>query len=475
MSRVASRLELSPDRLFPAEAGTRAVARELYASVADRPIFSPHGHVDAGILVQNQPFQDPARLLLSPDHYVTRVLHSLGVSLTSLGAGAHPADFDPREAWRLLCENWRAYLGTPSRFWLEAELVEIFGVDVQPSAETSDLIYDQIAELLATEEFRPRALFDRFNIEVLATTDDPCSDLAAHRSLAADPTFSGSVIPTFRPDAYLDPAKSGWTEAITRLAAVTGLPTSDYGGYLDALRARRAYFIEHGATATDYGAPDTASDPLELADAQRLHAKAIATGLTEVEAHAYRANMLFQMARMSTEDGLVMQFHPGVLRNHHRPTWLEFGDDTGHDLPVLTEYSRGLRPLLDAFGTNPRLRLILFTVDATAFARDIAPLAGFYPSVYAGAPWWFLDTPDTILNYRAVVTESAGFYKTAGFVDDTRAFCSIPARHDMSRRVDASYLARLVVEHRVAEDDAFQVLSDLVSTIPPTVFARTHA
>jgi glucuronate isomerase len=474
MTTVASRLELHPDRLFPAEAGTRAVARELYASVADRPIFSPHGHVDAGLLVRNQPFEDPTRLLVSPDHYVTRVLHSVGVSLTSLGAGAHPADFDPREAWRLLCQNWQAFLGTPSRFWLEAELVEIFGVDVELSAATSDLVYDQIVDRLAQDAFRPRALFDSFNISVLATTDDPCSDLADHRALTADPTFSASVIPTFRPDAYLDPARIGWVDAIARLGDVTGRSTSDYSQYLDALSARRAYFIENGATATDYGAPDTASDPLDTADATRLHTKALTEGLSASEAAAYRANMLFQMARMSTEDGLVMQFHPGVLRNHHRPTWLAYGDDTGHDLPLHTEYSRGLRPLLDAFGTDPRLRLVLFTVDSTAFARDIAPLAGFYPSVYAGAPWWFLDTPDTITNYRSVVTESAGFYKTAGFVDDTRAFCSIPARHDMSRRVDASYLARLVVEHRISETDAFGVIDDLVSTIPPRVFARTR-
>ena len=475
MAEGSSRLELSPDRLFPADPGARGVARELYASVADRPIFSPHGHVDPGVLARNHPFEDPTRLLLSPDHYVTRILHSVGVSLASLGVGVSPKPFDPREAWRLLCDHWDAFLGTPSRFWLEAELVEIFGVRLKPSPATSDLIYDQIADRLARDEFRPRALFDRFNISVLATTDDPCSELADHRSLAADPTFSGTVIPTFRPDAYLNPAGIGWAEAIIRLGDASGRSTSDYAGYLDALRERRAYFIEHGATATDYGAPDTVSDPLDFADAARLHAKAVMSGLTEVEAAAYRANMLFEMAKMSTEDGLVMQLHPVVLRNHHRPTWLEFGNDTGHDLPQQTEYSRGLRPLLDAFGTHPRLRLILFTVDAAAFARDIAPLAGFYPSVYAGAPWWFLDTPDTILAYRSAVTESAGFYKTAGFVDDTRAFCSIPARHDMSRRVDASYLARLVVEHRISDDDAFQVISDLVSTIPPRVFGRTGA
>ena len=467
-------LTLHPDRLLPADPTTRQVARSLYSAVANRPIFSPHGHVDAGVLARDVPFGDPSILLISPDHYVTRVLHSVGVSMRDLGVGPSAADFDPRAAWKLLCEHWGAFLGTPSRFWLEAELADIFGIDVQPSRETADAIYDQITDRLAQDAYRPRSLFKRFNITVLATTDDPASDLADHRALSTIPGFEGAVIPTFRPDVHLNPAREGWAEAVAQLGDVTGLDTANFGQYLDALRARRRYFIEHGAIATDYGVPDTGSEPLDHDDAARLHVRGLTAGLSAAEAKAYRGNMLFEMARMSIEDGLVMQFHPGVLRNHHRPTLQEYGADTGHDLPLHTEYSEGLRPLLEAFGTDARLRLGLFTVDETAFGRDIAPLAGFYPSVYAGAPWWFLDAPDSIARYRSIVTESAGFYKTAGFVDDTRAYCSIPARHDMSRRSDAAYLARLVVEHRMSEDDAHRVIGDLVTTIPRQVFSRTR-
>jgi glucuronate isomerase len=471
----ATPLVMHPGRLLPTEPGLRRLARSIYETIAERPIFSPHGHVDAAVLADDEQFPDPTRLLISPDHYVTRVLHSVGVDLAEIGVGVSGRDMDPREAWRTFAAHWPAYLGTASRYWLEVEFSQIFGVDQQLSSATADDIYDQIAERLGLPAYRPRALFERFNISVLATTDDPCADLSAHRRLSEDATFSGNVIPTFRPDAYLDPGRgSEWAGAVARLGVTTGLDTGDYQRFLEALEQRRRYFIDHGATATDYGAPDTASQPLSSEEASALHRQGLARGLGEQEARAYRANMLFEMARMSVDDGLVMQFHPGVLRNHHRPTQLRFGDDTGHDVPLPTDYSRGLRPLLDVFGTDPRLRLVLFTVDETAFARDIAPLAGFYPSVYAGAPWWFLDAPDRILHYRSVLTEGAGFYKTAGFVDDTRAFCSIPARHDMSRRLDASYLARLVAEHRMGEDDAHQIISDLVSVIPQDVFTRTR-
>jgi glucuronate isomerase len=467
-------LVLHPDRLFPADPSQRQVARELYLPVANAPIFSPHGHVDPGLLVANEPFDDPTSLLLSPDHYVTRVLHALGVGLDVLGAGFRVPGFDPRVAWRELCTHWGAFLGIPSRFWLEAELGQIFGVTEQPSEATADAIYDQIAAQLALPGFTPRALFDRFDIELLATTDDPASDLAVHRILAAEHLVGGTVVPTFRPDRYLDPLGAGWTHSVERIGELTGVDASTFGGYLDGLRSRRRYFIQHGATATDCGVIDSGSAPLDFADVTRLHSQALLGRLSEPEATAYRHNMLFEMARMSTEDGLVMQLHPGVLRNHHGPTLRRFGPDTGHDLPTLTRFSAGLRPLLEQFGTDPHLRLVLFSVDETAFARDIAPLAGFYPSVYVGAPWWYLDAPDSIARFRSEVTESAGFYKTAGFVDDTRALCSIPARHDMSRRADASFLSRYVVEHRISETDAHTVMHDLVSVLPQRVFARTR-
>lgn len=467
-------LSLHPDRLLPADPGVRAVARELYAGVAAAAIVSPHGHVDPQLLVDDEPFANAAELLVVPDHYVTRLLHAHGVPLEHLGLADRTAPEGqvaaPREIWRRLCEHWQAFAGTPSRYWLESELVGLFGIDVRPSVDTSDLIYDAIAERLATPAFRPRALFTTFDIDVLATTDDPASDLRHHRRLADDPTFRGSVIPTFRPDAYLDPATPDWAERLAVLADITGEDTGSYAGFSSALRQRRAFFRDNGATATDHGPRDAGSEPLPDAEAERIHRAALSGDASPADTVAYRHNMLFQMAAMSADDGLVMQLHPGVARNHHRSTFERFGADTGHDLPTATEYVRALQPILQRFGTSDVFRTVLFTVDETTFSRDLAPLAGFYPSVFVGAPWWFLDTPKAILRFREAVTDSAGFLKTSGFIDDTRAFCSIPARHDMSRRIDASYLARLVAEQQLSGDEAHELLHDMTSALPRRVF-----
>lgn len=466
-------LAINPDRLLPADPATRTIARGLLEEVAGAPIYSPHGHVDPGWLADNKPFDDPATLLIKPDHYVTRLLHAAGVPLTKLGIpSAHdttpPAD--PREIWRTFSEKWHLFLGTPVRYWLEHELNELFGVTEQPDAHNADEIFDQIQAALQTDAFRPRELFSKFNIAVLATTDDPADDLSVHSMLRDDPSFVGRVLPTFRPDRYLDPAAKGWKENLERLHGVSGVDTSNYAGLLESLRARRQYFKAHGATATDSGCPDAGSEPLSATDAETLHTKGLRGQISSEEAAAYRRNMLYQMAAMSAEDGLVMQLHPGIFRNHHRPTGATFGPDTGHDLPVRTSFVEQLRPMLESFGTHPNFRMVLFTVDETAFSREIAPLAGFYPSVYVGAPWWFLDTPSAITRFRSAVTDSAGFYKTSGFVDDTRAFCSIPARHDMARRADAAYLASLVTTHQITENDALRVARDLVGRIPTEAF-----
>lgn len=458
-------LDLHPDRLFPADPGVRALARRLYDEVAELPIISPHGHVDPRIIADDTPFGDPARLFVVPDHYINRLLHAHGVSYDLIYG-----DTDPRELWRVFCSHWWAFRGTPSRYWLEAALVDVFGVRLRPSAETADALYDQLSERLADEAFRPRALFQRFRLEVLATTDDPCDDLEAHRRLAADESFQGRVIPTFRPDAYLDPTRPDWTEKIARLGEVTDADVQSYDGYIAALEDRRAYFKRHGATATDHGADDAVAIPLDRADARRIYLRSLSGTASDAEKLAFRRHMLTEMARMSTEDGLVMQLHPGVLRNYDQETYRRFGPDTGHDIPTAAEFTRALRPLLEAYGRHPEFRLVLFTVDEDVFSREIAPLAGFYPSVYVGAPWWFLDTPDAIGRFRAAVTDTVGFHKTAGFVDDTRAYCSIPVRHDMARRLDCRFLAQLVAEHRLPEDEALETARDLAYTIPARTF-----
>jgi glucuronate isomerase len=460
-----------PDRLFPAEAGTRAVARRLYGQVQDLPILSPHGHVPARWLADDVPFADPTSLLVSPDHYVTRLLHANGVSLETLGVGAGPlGEEKARRAWRIFCAHWDAFAGTPSRYWMASELADIFGVSARPGASTADASYDQIAARLTEPDFRPRALLRRFGISVLATTDDPCDDLAAHARLRAAADVPARVVPTFRPDRYLEPAGAGWPALVDRLGQVAGIDTGGYDGFLAALQQRRRHFVEHGAVSADHSHADVVTLPLGLPEARRIFAAARAGTATDAEATALRRHLVLEMARMSTEDGLVMTLHPGVFRDHHAATVARYGPDTGSDVPISTEYTRALAPLLQRFGTADGFHLVLFTLDETAFSREIAPLAGFYPSVYAGAPWWFLDAPEAIRRFQGAVTETIGFTRTSGFIDDTRAFCSIPARHDMSRRLDCAYLAELVTTHRLDEDEAARIARDLVTVNPRRAF-----
>lgn len=460
-----------PDRLLPTDPSVRSIARRLYRHVRELPVLSPHGHVDPRLFVEDAAFPDPATLLVTKDHYVTRILHAAGFSLDELGVGREElTEAESRSIWRALCSRWDVLRGTPSRYWLESELSEIFGVTQRPSADTADAIHDRIAECLDRDDFRPRALFGAFGVEVLATTDDPSDDLSAHRSLREDPTWNGRVIPTFRPDRYLEAGQVGWVEAVDRLGEVAGIDTGDYTGYVRSLEERRRRFVELGATSADHSHYDVRTDPLDSGEAERIYRAARAGTATPEQTTAFRRHMLLEMARMSTEDGLVMTLHPGVRRNHHTPTLRTHGPDTGHDIPVRAEFTEALRPLLERYGTHPNLHLVLFTLDETTFSREIAPLAGFYPSVYAGAPWWFLDAPEAVRRFRGAVTETAGFTRTSGFIDDTRAFCSIPARHDMSRRLDSGYLAGLVAEHRLDEDEAAEVAVQLCSTIPREVF-----
>jgi glucuronate isomerase len=464
-------LRLHPDRLLPAEPQVRDIARRLYTAVRDLPIISPHGHVDPRLLLDDPPFTDPTSLFVQPDHYVTRLLHAGGITLDRLGVGAGPLpEEQAREAWRLLCANWHLFRGTPVRYWFDAELSEIFEIEQRPSAANADLLYDVISAKLQQPSHRPRALLERFGIEFLATTDDPADDLETHAALAADPGVKTRVAPTFRPDRYLEPGRTDWPDLVKRLGGAADTDVGSYAGYLRALGARRRHFIDHGAVSADHSHADAVAEPLTLGEADRIFRRAMAGQANPAEATAFRRHMMFEMARMSVEDGLVMTLHPGVRRNHHPETLHRYGPDTGHDIPVAVEYTRALQPLLSAFGTEPGFHLVLFTVDADVFGREIAPLAGFYPAVYAGAPWWFLDNPSAIRQFQSSVTEIAGFSRLSGFIDDTRAFCSIPARHDMSRRLDAAHLARLVAEHRLDLDEAADTLADLVSEQPKRVF-----
>ena len=466
-------LTLHPDRLFPAEPQTRAVARKLYEQVKDLPILSPHGHVPPAWIADDIPFSDPTNLLLTPDHYVNRIMHGQGVSLADLGVPMGRTDFEAdqaREAWRTFCSHWHLYRGTPMKFWMESELVEIFGVKVRPSRETADSIYDTIAAALATDAFRPRALMDRFNIEFIATTDDPLDDLEHHGKLRDDASFTRQVRPTFRPDKYLEPARDDWNDLMDALAAKTGIDTGSFVGWIAAMENRRAFFKSMGAISTDHSHADLGTARLSDDEAERAYARARAGEAGVEECTALRRTFVFEQARMASEDGLVMTLHPAVYRNHHSETFQRYGADVGGDIPEAVEVVRALQPMLDAFGTHPNFRVVVFGMDETVYSRELGPLAGFYPSVYVGVPWWFIDAPDAIKRWRKAVTEFGTFYKTSGFIDDTRAFLSIPARHDLSRRCDVVHLAELVVEHRLAIDEAEEVAHALVAEIPRTVF-----
>ena len=453
---------LSEYRLFPAESTSRAVAMRLYETVRDLPIISPHGHTDPQWFADNQPFPNPAALFLQPDHYIFRMLYSQGVSLESLGVpqvdGKQNAD--PREAWRIFARHYYLFRGTPTRLWLDYAFQELFGLKERLNGDNADAYYEIIQKALQTPEFLPRALFDRFNIEVLSTTDTATDSLKFHEKIRAS-GWKGRVLPTFRPDSVVDAEYLGFQDNLKLLGEVSGEDVSNWKGYLNALRKRRAFFKQNGATATDHGHLTALTADLPLSEASALYER-IYTGKTRAgDVELFQAQMLTEMAGMSVEDGLTMQLHPGSVRNHNLKVYEKFGRDKGADMPSPTEYVRALRPLLSKYGNEPNFTFILFTLDETTFTRELAPLAGHYPCLRLGPPWWFLDSPEGMMRFRETATETAGFYNTVGFNDDTRAFLSIPARHDVARRVDCAFLARLVAEHRLDEAEAFEVIQDL--------------
>ncbi len=452
-------MALHEDRLFPADTEARKIARALHASVRDLPIISPHGHTQAAWFASNQPFPNPAQLFVTPDHYVYRMLYSQGVALDDLEIGARELK-DPRKVWRIFASHYHLFRGTPTRLWLDYAFQQLFGFNERLSAKNADASYDLIAGKLNQPDYLPRALYERFRIEVLSTTDSPLDSLEHHQAIR-DSGWKARILPTFRPDPVVDPEYEGFTEAVAQLGQMTGENTGEWRGYLQALRIARQRFKSMGCTATDHGHPSAQTANLPESEAAKLFARVLTKKPDATEQEAFRAQMLTEMARMSLEDGLVMQIHAGSVRNHNAKLHARYGRDAGADIPRATNYVDALRPLLDQFGNEPSLTIILFTLDESTYSRELAPLAGHYPSLRLGPPWWFHDSPEGMMRYRGQVTETAGFYNTVGFNDDTRAFLSIPARHDVARRADCAFLAKLVVEHRLDEDEAFDLAQEL--------------
>jgi len=463
-------LLLHPDRFFPPDEAVRAIARRLFAQVEKLPIVSPHGHTDPAWFATDAPFEDPTSLFIWPDHYVHRMLYSRGITLDRLGlapAGG-TAEKDRRACWRLLAENYWLFRGTPSRAWLDHVFATVFKFDVRLEAATADLYYDTINDALATPAFRPRALFKRFNIEVLATTEGAIDPLKHHEKIKSD--WGGRVITTFRPDDVVDPDREDFAANVAALGALTKENTAMWRGYLKALADRRAFFRAHGATATDHGHPTAKTANLSASECQELLDRALKGKLASGEAELFRAQMLTEMARMSCEDGMTMQIHPGSFRNHNAALYAGYGRDRGADIPMRTSYVDALKPLLDLFGNRSDLTIILFTLDESNYARELAPLAGHYPCLKLGPAWWFHDSPEGMMRFRRQTTETAGFYNTVGFNDDTRAYLSIPARHDLARRMDCAYLAELVATHRLGEDEAGETAVDLAYKLPKAAY-----
>lgn len=450
---------LDDQRLMPVEPTARDIAKRLFDSVRSLPIVSPHGHTQAAWFARNEPFPDPAKLFVQPDHYIYRMLYSQGIPLEDLEIGVAEMR-DPRKVWRIFAQRYYLFRGTPTRLWLDHAFQELFGFNERLCPENADSYFDRISEKLRSPEFLPRALYEKFKIEVLATTDSPLDSLADHRAIR-DSQWKARILPTFRPDPVVDPEFAGFVSNIRTLGEQTHEDTGSWSGYLDALRKSRERFRQIGCTATDHGHPTVQTANLSVPECERLFKSVISGTSDAAQRELFRAQMLTEMARMSVEDGLVMQIHPGSARNHNRKLYERYGRDVGADIPTPTNYVDALRPLLDEFGTERKLTIILFTLDESTYSRELAPLAGHYPCLRLGPPWWFHDSPEGMMRFRELVTETAGFYNTVGFNDDTRAFLSIPGRHDVARRIDCGFLARLVAEHRLDEDEAADLAREL--------------
>lgn len=459
-----NRQKLSPDRCFDPDPATCSVARDLFQSVAHLPLVSPHGHVDPSLFLDpNASLWTPPELFLFPDHYLTRLLHASGIPLDELGIQRRDGTVkvkDHRRIWQLFAERFPLFRGTPSGLWFSWELADVFGIEEELSATNAGRLYDLLEEKIQTPTFSPRALFERFHIEVLATTDAATARLDVHQALQKG-GWERRLIPTFRPDALFAIDAPDWQQHLQTLSHVSGISIETYAAFIRALEKQRAHFKELGATATDHAVLTPFTERLSEIEAREIFDRALRKKLKRTDAGRFIAHMLMEMARMSCEDGLVMQLHAGSLRNHDEALFARFGPDRGADIPVRTEWTQNLRPLLNSYGNHPRFHLILFTLDETTYSRELAPLAGYYSAVYLGPPWWFLDSIEGIERYLDAVVPIAGLQKTAGFTDDTRAFPSIPVRHELWRRVTCNWLARLVVRGLLDEEGAAEAAKDL--------------
>jgi glucuronate isomerase len=451
------------------------VAAEIYAAIGARPIVSPHTHVPVELFADSEVrFGTPADFFIIPDHYVLRMLYSCGIPMEQLGIApiGETSGVDHRSIWRLFAEHFFIFDATPTGLWIRSQLRTLFDVEEPLTSANADSIYDRILQKLA--DMSPRDMYDMCGIEVLSTTDNASGSLQAHLDLR-DSNWPGRVVPTFRPDDVTSLENPLWTEAIEGLAHETDVDILDYSSYIDALVLRRTQFIDAGATAADHGTAAPETSELSQSEAAALFDRALRGDLAGGDSAAFSAHMLCQMAEMSCSDGLVMQLHTGVFRDHNAWHRAKYGEALGGDIPVRTEFTNSLRNLLGRFGNSDRLTLIVFTLDEATYARELAPLAGHYPAMRLGPPWWFNDTPNGIHRYLNAVVETAGIQNLVGFNDDARGFGSIPVRHDVWRRSCARWLAAQVADGMVDVDAAHRIAIDLSDGLArSTYFGKEH-
>lgn len=456
-------LSLHPDRLFSSDQHKRQISRDIYNKIKSLPIVSPHGHTDPAWFAENKNFENATELLIKPDHYLFRMLHSQGIEMSALGLkplDGSDYEKDDRKIWHIFAKHYYLFQGTPTRLWLDTVFSDVFGFTVMLDESTADFYYDEINLKLASDAFKPRALMERFNIEVITTTEGPLDNLPHHKTII-ESDWNGKILTAFRPDQITDPDYENFKASIQQLGELTKINVDTWQGFLAAIKVRRQYFKEMGATSTDHSHPSARTADLSLAECEALYLRVLQDDKTAEESDLFRAQMLTEMAGMSTEDGLVMQLHPFKYRGHNKPLFEKYGRDRGHDIPSKFEFTDNLQPLLNKYGCHPDFTFIIFTIDESVYARELAPLAGHYPALKVGPSWWFHDSPEGMLRFKQQVIETAGFYNTVGFNDDTRAFLSIPARHDVARRIDSRYLAELVADHRLTFEQACTIAVDL--------------
>ncbi len=458
------KLILPENRFFSPNQSQKNLAIQYYNLIKDLPIISPHGHVNPALFADPRAkFGSPTELLITPDHYIYRMLYSQGIDLQKLGitsSDAISSTSDPREIWQLFADHYYLFHGTPTSIWFNHELSTVFGVYEKLCSDTAQDIFTQIENKLVLEEFLPRNLFDQFNIEVLCTTDAAWDRLEYHQSIR-NSQWNRDIRPTFRPDGVVNLTVNGWYDNIIKLSEVTKVDIHSYNQFIEALEIQRKHFKEFGATATDHAVLIPFTQRISISEAENIFQRALFNNLESRDAYRFSAHMLMEMARMSIEDGLVMQIHPGSFRNHNQIIYNRNGPDRGADIPIQTEYTRNLYELLNEYGNDPKFNLILFTLDEATYGRELAPLAGHYPALKIGPPWWFFDSINGMRRYFDQVIETAGLYNTVGFNDDTRAFPSIPARHDLWRRVSANWVAGLTIRGVIDEDDGEQMIVNL--------------